>query len=84
MSNLLFNKADLTGYSLVSNLLQDNAARPPQTATILEGNGTALVPLEAHIMSKCPDAKVCLRDLVVPVMEKVANMVDFNLSFIGQ
>ena len=41
------------------------------------------VPLEAHIMSKCPDARDCLRDLVVPAMEKVFDHVDFRLSFIG-
>lgn len=46
-------------------------------------NNSALVPLEAHIMSKCPDAKDCLRDLVVPAMEKVVDIVDFRLSFIG-
>ena len=42
------------------------------------------VALEAHIMSKCPDARDCLRDLVVPSMEKVADLVDFQLSFIGE
>lgn len=41
------------------------------------------VPLEAHIMSKCPDAKDCLKDLVVPAMEKVYDKVDFKLSYIG-
>ena len=41
------------------------------------------VPLEAHIMSKCPDARDCLRDLVVPAMEKISDHVDFRLSFIG-
>ena len=41
------------------------------------------VQLEAHIMSKCPDARDCLRDLVVPAMEKVSALVDFRLSFIG-
>lgn len=46
-------------------------------------NRSALVPLEAHIMSKCPDAKDCLRDLVVPAMESIVDLVDFNLSFIG-
>ena len=46
-------------------------------------NKSVLVPLEAHIMSKCPDAKDCLRGLVVPAMEKIVDMVDFNLSFIG-
>jgi hypothetical protein len=35
-------------------------------------------------MSKCPDARDCLRDLVVPAMEKVVDMVDFNVSFIGK
>ncbi|KAH6634497.1 hypothetical protein B0J18DRAFT_461661 [Chaetomium sp. MPI-SDFR-AT-0129] len=59
-----------------------------------------LVPLEAHIMSKCPDAKVCsvrstypnqtsnkdqdcLRDMVLPAMQKAYEKVNFTLSFIG-
>ena len=46
-------------------------------------NRSALIPLEAHIMSKCPDAKDCLRDLVVPAMESIVDIVAFNLSFIG-
>jgi len=42
-----------------------------------------LVPLEAHIMSKCPDAKVCLRQLVLPTMQRVFSKVNFTLSYIG-
>lgn len=42
------------------------------------------VPFEAHIMSKCPDAKYCLEKLVVPAMEKVHDKVNFTLSFIGR
>ena len=42
-----------------------------------------LVPLEAHIMSKCPDARDCLVDLIVPAMQEVEHEVDFQLSFIG-
>lgn len=34
-------------------------------------------------MSKCPDARDCLRDLVVPAMERISDKVDFRLSFIG-
>jgi len=41
------------------------------------------VPLEVHIMSKCPDARDCLSKLIVPTMAKAANKVDFKLSFIG-
>ncbi|PNS16049.1 hypothetical protein CAC42_4450 [Sphaceloma murrayae] len=41
------------------------------------------IPLEAHIMSKCPDARDCLRDLVLPAMQRVEKEVDFRLSFIG-
>ncbi|KAF9889569.1 hypothetical protein FE257_007279 [Aspergillus nanangensis] len=41
------------------------------------------VPLEAHIMSKCPDARDCLQKLVVPAMEQVNDMVDFDMSFIA-
>jgi len=42
------------------------------------------VPLEAHVMSKCPDARDCLRQLVVPAMEQVSDMVDFDLNFIAR
>ncbi|KAM3424692.1 hypothetical protein BST61_g6679 [Cercospora zeina] len=41
------------------------------------------VPLEAHIMSKCPDAKDCLHDLILPAMQKISDKVDFRLSYIG-
>lgn len=41
------------------------------------------VPLEAHIMSKCPDARDCLHDLILPAMVKVSHSVDFKLSYIG-
>lgn len=41
------------------------------------------VPLEAHIMSKCPDAKDCLHDLILPAMQRIESLVDFKLSFIG-
>ncbi|CAG8961652.1 hypothetical protein HYFRA_00006189 [Hymenoscyphus fraxineus] len=42
-----------------------------------------LVPLEAHIMSKCPDAQDCLKLLVLPTMQRVLPKVNFTLSFIG-
>lgn len=57
------------------------------SATTLSSSTTAngtKVALEAHIMSKCPDARDCLRDLVVPAMERVVDKVDFNLSYIGK
>ncbi|KAK2736476.1 hypothetical protein FQN57_000732 [Myotisia sp. PD_48] len=41
------------------------------------------IPLEIHIMSKCPDAQACLQKLIVPTMEKVSDKVDFRISFIG-
>lgn len=41
------------------------------------------IPLEAHIMSKCPDARDCLHDLVLPAMVNVSHLVDFKLSYIG-
>ncbi|KAL5337724.1 ankyrin repeats-domain-containing protein [Aspergillus crustosus] len=44
---------------------------------------TEKIPLEAHIMSKCPDARDCIRELVVPAMERVSDKVDFGLSFIA-
>ena len=55
----------------------------PQIQIMMKPNNTSLVPLEAHIMSKCPDAKDCLVDLVVPAMEQIVEKVDFRLSYIG-
>jgi hypothetical protein len=48
--------------------------------------GEGKVRLEAHIMSKCPDARDCLRDLILPVMqrEEVRGRVDVRLSYIGR
>ena len=41
------------------------------------------VALEAHIMSKCPDAKDCLHDMILPAMQNISDKVDFKLSYIG-
>ena len=42
------------------------------------------VPLEIHIMSKCPDAKYCLEQLIAPALEEIESLVDFRMSFIGR
>lgn len=42
------------------------------------------VPLEIHIMSKCPDARDCLQKLIVPTMVEVSEKVNFTMSFIGR
>lgn len=47
-------------------------------------DGNKRIPLEAHIMSKCPDAKDCLQLLVVPTMVNISDKVDFRLSYIGK
>jgi hypothetical protein len=54
----------------------------PCTSTLLSSTKVP-VPLEAHIMSKCPDAQECLRMLVLPTMVRVSEKVNFTLSFIG-
>ncbi|KAH8758483.1 hypothetical protein F5883DRAFT_648536 [Diaporthe sp. PMI_573] len=67
--------------SRLSNTLQ--AATPaPASGSGADANA-ALVPLEAHIMSKCPDAKDCLQKLILPAMVRVVDKVNFTLSFIG-
>ncbi|KAK5134068.1 hypothetical protein LTR08_006958 [Meristemomyces frigidus] len=45
---------------------------------------TGRVPLEAHIMSKCPDARDCLHDMILPAMQNISHKVDFKLSYIGK
>lgn len=47
-------------------------------------SGPDLIPLEAHIMSKCPDAKACLQKLVLPSMVEISDYVNFTLSYIGE
>lgn len=42
-----------------------------------------LVPLEAHIISKCPDTQDALKELILPVMQRVYDKVDFKLNYIG-
>jgi len=79
-----FDRTDSVLYPVKGHQSHHTTAHPPQAAATSQGNSSGLVPLEAHIMSKCPDARDCLRDLVVPAMEKVVDMVDFNVSFIGK
>ena len=61
--------------------LQNPRQRPLSTIT---EDVEAKIPLEAHIMSKCPDAKDCLQKLILPAMEQISDKVDFNLSFIAR
>lgn len=56
----------------------------PEAQPILSEKNVTKVALEAHIMSKCPDAKACLQMLVVPAMEQISDKVDFRLSYIGR
>jgi hypothetical protein len=56
----------------------------PVAETILAEQNATKVALEAHVMSKCPDAKACLEMLVVPAMEQISGKVDFRLSYIGR
>lgn len=50
----------------------------------LLGSEPKRIPLEAHIMSKCPDARACMQQLLVPSMEQIHEKADFRLSFIGK
>ncbi|KAE9974882.1 hypothetical protein EG327_008634 [Venturia inaequalis] len=48
-------------------------------------DGKWKVPLEAHIMSKCPDALGCLQNLLLPALSQsnTLSKVNFTLSYIG-
>jgi hypothetical protein len=43
-----------------------------------------LVPLEAHIISKCPDTRDAMKQLILPAMQRISDKVDFKLSYIGK
>lgn len=57
------------------------SAAPADTSTTAVTKD--LVPLEAHIMSKCPDARDCLKEMILPAMMRINEKVNFTLSFIG-
>ena len=84
MSHFSFDKSDLASSSNIEYRPYHGVASTSNPIVDSEGNKSTLVPLEAHIMSKCPDARDCLKNLVVPAMEEIADMVDFSLSFIGK
>lgn len=73
--------------SQYANIEQGHYKQPPASqrplviSTKLAENK---IPLEAHIMSKCPDAKDCLQKLVLPAMEQISDKVEFKLSFIAR
>jgi hypothetical protein len=53
------------------------------TCTDMHDETDTKVPVDVHIMSKCPDARDCLKKLVLPAMANVSDKVDFRLSMIG-
>jgi hypothetical protein len=57
---------------------------PTTKRTAMTEKNATKVALEAHIMSKCPDAKACLEKLIVPAMAQISDKVDFRLSYIGR
>lgn len=66
------------------NTNDPNDGRDAGTDNSVPTGSSKKVPLEAHIMSKCPDARDCLQQLIVPAMELINDKVDFRLSFIGR
>ncbi|RYP01349.1 hypothetical protein DL764_006228 [Monosporascus ibericus] len=71
-----------SGQRLASSPLEHTAPLARHDGTN-EMNPSERVPFEIHIMSKCPDAQYCLSELVVPAMDQVRDLVDFNVSYIG-
>ncbi|OAP64859.1 hypothetical protein AYL99_00831 [Fonsecaea erecta] len=58
-------------------------SRVPSSVVTEDEPSRNKVPLEVHVMSKCPDARDCLRELIVPTMIRVNEKVNFTMSFIG-
>ncbi|PTU24851.1 hypothetical protein P175DRAFT_0506416 [Aspergillus ochraceoroseus IBT 24754] len=81
VSSLNFHGCHRHGKS-VHEIPPPNAAEVPLDG-VSDQTINQRVPFEAHIMSKCPDARDCIRQLVVPAMEQISDKVDFQLSFIA-
>ncbi|KEF55491.1 uncharacterized protein A1O9_08241 [Exophiala aquamarina CBS 119918] len=70
--------------AFVSDHHYDPSGREGLLRNIEEEVDEPKVELEAHGMSRCPDFRDCLRELILPTMEQVSHRVNFTLSFIGQ
>ena len=64
--------------------LEDNTAQSTDPdAAVKAGSAAATkkddskVDLEAHVMSKCPDAQDCLQQLIIPAMSEVSELGDY-------
>lgn len=61
-----------------------DSSLPMSSVGTMEGKGAEeKIPLEIHVMSKCPDARDCLRELIVPTMVEISEKVNLTMSFIG-
>lgn len=74
----------MIGVSLLLSFMLIASAGILLQDAIEDNPAPARVPLEAHIMSKCPDARDCLHDLILPSMMNISDKVDFKLSYIGR
>lgn len=73
----------LAPFTVVPDIAMLASKHAPSAEKPIVVDTTTLVPFEAHIMSKCPDAKDCLRKMVLPAMQRVYDKVNFTLSYIG-
>jgi hypothetical protein len=73
-----------TGAPYRGGRLSTTKPGPSEAETATTEKHATKVALEAHIMSKCPDAKACLEKLIVPAMVQISDKVDFRLSYIGR
>jgi len=79
----LMTRTVIASYSTSSGELPYANDRTSDAEWVMVEKNTTKVALEAHVMSKCPDAKDCLQKLIVPAMEQINDKVDFRLSYIG-
>ncbi|KAI1823617.1 hypothetical protein F4861DRAFT_539830 [Xylaria intraflava] len=86
----------LYSYGLIPSLTsalstpRTQQAKVPNTAAVsnladqdVSSGSRELVPLEAHVISKCPDTRDCLKELLLPAIIQVHNKVNFTLTYIG-
>ncbi|RYP66150.1 hypothetical protein DL769_006094 [Monosporascus sp. CRB-8-3] len=85
---MLFSSRAVSSYA--GRFLPVSSSQAPSSSSLSATTTTTTtslenppVPLEVHIMSKCPDARDCLNDLILPAMVRVNEKVNFTLSYIG-
>lgn len=76
-----------TAFALFSVMAAAMSADPyshVQQPLLTEPTSNGAPKIEVFIMSKCPDAKDCVEELIYPAMKELGSSAELDFEFIGK